>query len=110
MENVTNPRRGRPRKNTPVPNNASEGADASGIDSGNWETGATGNRTQANAKRATWLELVELVKVKNSHSHRISCVIHPDAEGLVITENLGNIRTEKGECGYQLNTGEIIKI
>jgi hypothetical protein len=110
MENITNPRRGRPRKAAPVPNIIGEGEDAISIDSGNGEIGATGDRTQENASGTSWVQLVELVKSKNSHSHRISCVIHPEAEGFIQTDNFGNIRTEKGECGYQLNTGEIIKI
>jgi hypothetical protein len=53
---------------------------------------------------------VKLVLAKNSHDYRISCVIHPDADGVIETPNLGNIRTDKGIASYQLNTGEIILI
>ena len=51
-----------------------------------------------------------MVMAKTSHSHRIACVIHPQAVGLVDTPQLGSIRTRCGEPGYQLDTGEIINL
>jgi len=52
-----------------------------------------------------------MVIIKTSHEHRIACVIHPHAVGLVHTEQLGCIRTRRGERpGYVLNTGEIINL
>lgn len=114
MENSTATRRGRPRKNSPVNNATGEGESQIAIDAGVGEIGGGGYVIQAvypaKNKGCSFAELVELVKQKNSHDHRISCVIHPDADGIIFTDNFGNIRTEKGDCGYQLNTGEIIKI
>lgn len=52
--------------------------------------------------------MIKYVKDNNSADKRISLVIHPDADGLIITDNMGNIRTEKGLSAIQLNTGEII--
>ena len=114
MEELATKRRGRPRKDSPRDNITGEGESVIGIDAGKRETGGSGYVIQEVATRksqgCTFAELVELVKQKNSHDHRISCVIHPDADGIISTDNLGNIRTEKGECGYVLNTGEFIKL
>lgn len=114
MENSTATRRGRKRKNPPANNATGEGESQVAIDTGEREVGGTGYVVQAVSARksegCSFAELVEIVKQKNSHEYRISCVIHPDADGVIQTDNLGNIRTEKGECGYQLNTGEIIKL
>lgn len=54
--------------------------------------------------------MIQYVKDNNSADKRISLVIHPDADGLIITDNMGNIRTEKGQSAIQLNTGEIVRV
>lgn len=54
--------------------------------------------------------MIQWVKDNNSSDYRITKVIHPDANGLIITDNLGNIETEKGLSAIRLNTGEIIKM
>lgn len=46
----------------------------------------------------------------NSWERRISCVVHPEASGVVESEKFGNIRTEVGPAGYILSTGERIKL
>lgn len=114
METVTPTRRGRPRKTAPVPNNAPEGEDAPNVDIRNGEAGGTGLEAQEELVRqgegVDFGKFVEFIKKINSHSYRVSCVFHPDGGEVIHTENLGNIRSETGEVGYQLNTGEIIKI
>lgn len=114
METITRTRPGRPRKNPPVSVNVAEGEDASGIDNGNREVGTIGHSTQPVATGANkgldWNGMIQYVKDNNSADKRISLVIHPDADGLIITDNMGNIRTEKGLSAIQLNTGEIIRM
>lgn len=46
----------------------------------------------------------------NSWERRISCVVHPDAEGIVESPKFGGIRTEAGPAGYVLSTGEKIDL
>ena len=114
MENITGTRRGRPRKSAQLPVDAEQAKSASNDNIRDRETSGTGITSPAESNGTSqglsYLGLIDLVKSKNSHSYRISCVIHPEADGVVITDNMGNIRTEKGECAYQLNTGEVIKI
>ena len=114
MENVTPARRGRPRKAAPVPNNAGEGENASHVNIRDGETGGTRSEAQAEPLRPSegvdFGKFVEFIKKINSHSYRVSCVYHPEGGEVIQTDNLGNIRSEKGELGYQLNTGEIIRI
>lgn len=42
----------------------------------------------------------------NSWERRISCIVHPRADGIVTSEKFGGIRTEVGPAGYVLSTGE----
>ena len=51
-----------------------------------------------------------MVKSRMAQGQQISCVIHPDAHGLVVTVREVFIRTRCGAPGYQLGTGEIIEI
>jgi hypothetical protein len=46
----------------------------------------------------------------NDWSRRITCVMHPDAEGIIESPQFGGIRTELGEPGYVLQTGEKVAI
>lgn len=46
----------------------------------------------------------------NSWERRISCVVHPEAVGIVESDKFGGIRTEVGPAGYVLSTGERIAI
>ena len=46
----------------------------------------------------------------NSWERRITCVVHPDAVGIVESPVFGGIRTEVGPAGYILSTGERIEI
>lgn len=114
MEERTSARRGRPRKDSPTHNAVGEGESPSPIDIRERETSGNGHAVQAvntgKSPGCSFAELVEIVRKKNSHDYRISCVIHPEADVVIQTDNLGNIRTEKGSCGYQLNTGEIVLI
>lgn len=112
MDEQPSKRRGRPRKTVDIPDAVEEGEDATNVNTGDGQIGETGTpaRTEPEGSRKAigWLELVELVKDKTRHDYRISCVIHPDANGLVNTEHMGSIRTLIGEPGYQLDTGEIV--
>ena len=114
MEEVTTKRRGRPRKDSSRNNAVGEGENLPAIDIRDGETGGNGvHPSEVNGGKGqgiSFSDLVNLVISKNSHEHRISCVIHPDAEGVIETPNMGNIRTDKGIASYQLNTGEIILI
>lgn len=114
MEAVTSKRRGRPRVNLPVSDDAAKDSNASPDNAGIGEACKSGFGTQtepiAETEKLDWLGMIEYIKSINSHSHRVSLVIHPDANGLIITDNMGNIASEKGIHGYQLNTGEIIRI
>ncbi len=55
-------------------------------------------------------ELISHVHAVNSWDRRITCVVHPEAEGIVVSEKFGGIRTEQGPAGYVLSTGERIAI
>lgn len=54
--------------------------------------------------------LIAMVHALNSWDRRISCVVHPDAVGVVESAKFGNIRTEHGPAGYVLSTGEKINV
>lgn len=41
----------------------------------------------------------------NSWERRISCVVHPEAVGIVECPKFGGIRTEVGPAGYVLQDG-----
>ena len=114
MEDLAPKRRGRPRKDSSRNNAVGEGENLPANDIRDGETGGNGAYPQADnggkGEGVSYADLVKLVLAKNSHDCRISCVIHPDAEGVIETPNLGNIRTDKGIASYQLNTGEIILI
>lgn len=57
-----------------------------------------------------WIELIALVHSINSWERRISCVVHPEAVGVIESDKFGGIRTEVGSAGYVLSTGERIKL
>lgn len=57
-----------------------------------------------------WLDLIALVHRLNSWERRITCVVHPEAGGVVETERFGNIRTEQGEPGYVLQDGTRVNV
>lgn len=46
----------------------------------------------------------------NSDDRRISCIVHPEAVGIVDSERFGGIRTEVGSAGYVLSTGERVTL
>lgn len=46
----------------------------------------------------------------NSWERRITCVVHPEATGVVESERFGNLRTEQGPAGYVLQSGERIAV
>ena len=46
----------------------------------------------------------------NTWERRITCVVHPEAVGVVESERFGNIRTEQGPAGYVLSTGERVTL
>lgn len=112
MEINTSARRGRKRKDSSTGETSGSSEAPSSNDIREREIGRDGQSipsiSDGESAGCSFAELVEIVRKKNSHDHRISCVIHPEADGVIQTDNLGNIRTEKGSIGYQLNTGEII--
>lgn len=57
-----------------------------------------------------WDELIALVHSLNSWDRRISCIVHPLAEGVVEHPRFGGIRTEVGPAGYVLSTGERVAL
>jgi hypothetical protein len=46
----------------------------------------------------------------NSWERRITCVVHPEAVGIVQSERFGGIRTECGPAGYVLQSGERVTL
>jgi hypothetical protein len=48
---------------------------------------------------------VAIVHMRNSWERRITCVVHPEAVGIVVSDKFGGIRTEPGEPGYVLQDG-----
>jgi len=46
----------------------------------------------------------------NSWERRITCAVHPEAVGIVVSEKFGGIRTEQGPAGYILSTGERVTL
>lgn len=46
----------------------------------------------------------------NRWERRITCIVHPEAVGIVESDKFGGIRTEVGAPGYVLSTGERIAI
>ena len=114
MEENTTPRRGRKRANPPVLDNAIQAEVTLADHIRNRQIGNDGLGTQAvsdgSSKGLCWLEMVEYVLKHNSHSNRITLVSHPEANGFIETNNLGNIATVKGNQFIQLNTGEVVKI
>lgn len=57
-----------------------------------------------------WPELVALIHKLNSWERRITCVIHPEAVGVIDSAMFGGIRTQQGPAGYELSTGERIAL
>lgn len=114
MEKVAGKGRGRPRKDLSVSVDIVEGESSPNLDNGERETGSTGFEAQADvirpSKRFDWSELVDYVIKHNRRDYRIMCAFHPEASGFIETQDLGNIRTEKGDVAIELNTGEIIKL
>jgi hypothetical protein len=51
-----------------------------------------------------------MVHSLNKWERRISCVVHPEAVGVIESDRFGGIRTEVGPAGYVLQSGERIKI
>lgn len=47
-----------------------------------------------------WDELVAHVHAINRADRRVTCIVHPDASGIVECPKFGGIRTERGEAGY----------
>lgn len=46
----------------------------------------------------------------NSWERRISCVVHPEARGIIECEKFGGIRTQVGPAGYVLQSGEKVTL
>lgn len=53
---------------------------------------------------------MSIVHSLNSWERRITCVVHPQAVGVVESDKFGGIRTEQGEPGYVLSTGERVTL
>lgn len=51
-----------------------------------------------------------MVHSLNSWERRITCVVHPEAVGIVESDKFGGIRTEAGPAGYVLSTGEKVAL
>jgi hypothetical protein len=46
-----------------------------------------------------------MIHAMNSWERRITCVVHPESDGVVESERFGGIRTERGPAGYVLQDG-----
>ena len=119
MEDITRKGRGRPRKAVAVPDAVAEGADASSLDTGDGQAGRVQPEARANDGREDQSgdsmlfisseQLCDFVLSANSWNRRIIAVFHPEPHTDVFhTDKFGGIRIEKGEPGYQLQTGEIV--
>lgn len=46
----------------------------------------------------------------NDWERRITCIVHPEAVGIVECPKFGGIRTEQGPAGYVLQSGEKVTL
>jgi hypothetical protein len=53
---------------------------------------------------------VAIVHSLNRWERRITCVVHPEAVGVVESDKFGNLRTEVGPAGYVLSDGKRIAL
>lgn len=51
-----------------------------------------------------------IVHSMNSWDRRITCVVHPEAVGIIESDKFGGIRTEQGPAGYVLQSGEKVTL
>jgi hypothetical protein len=107
MENITRPRRGRPRKNLDIPQPIEEGESASCLDNGDGETGGIGTHPQANDVRpgtgwASFSRWIESLTYQNVH---IRVAYHPEPLHNVIHGNW-NVTVEVGEPAYMTKDGQ----
>jgi hypothetical protein len=56
-----------------------------------------------------WSELVAIVHSINKPERRITCIVHPEATGIVDCPKFGGIRTERGPAGYMVSIAEKAK-
>ena len=106
--------RGRPRKDAPGRDDAGKGEIDAGADTGHGQIGDGGPGVRAKpvaeAPIIGYAQLEAYVLSRINHEHRASLVTHPDAKGLIQTQQWGNIRTEVGAPGYVLSTGERVDV
>lgn len=113
METIAPARRGRPRKNIPVPQPIAEGESASSLNIGDWQVSGAGIETQANAIRPGegWADFVDrVIALHRTSGWALRHVWHAcPMQGVIEHEN-GSIVVSQGESKAYLNTGEFVEI
>jgi hypothetical protein len=114
MEDKPTKRLGRPRKVVPGADHVGEGQGKPDHDDGDGQARADGVGAQEDAspesQGVSWPELVAIVHSLNRWERRITCVVHPEAVGVVESDKFGNLRTEVGPAGYVLSDGKRIAL
>lgn len=90
--------------------NSKQGKNASRNDAANRKAGSTGSRAQEKPVRS-YDELVKIVQeFRGGKNNSVACAFHPQASGQFVEARKGWIRIYQGEAGYQLNSGEFVKV
>lgn len=111
MATITKPRRRGQRENISHAETTREGAVHHANGAGNWEIEEAGNpvprEPSRKSKSVSWAELVEAV---SNADGIVATAWHPDPMGSVIGTNCSDVRVLTGEVGYQLSSGEIVRL
>src|SRR4030095_635074 len=115
MDEITRPRRGRPRKAVADAVAPEQARSDDQVDAGHGQAGDEGLGIQAldaGARQVIdWHSMSALVMAKHNRAHQIACIWHPEAVGTVFdTPHLGSIRVLVGPAQYQLSTGEVVAV
>ena len=110
MENITSPRRGRPRKVMDVPQPIEEGSRAPDYISGNGAAGESGLGAQEEPIGEAWGKLVDFLSGNKSHKTSVAMAYCPEPKNEWIDTPTGWVRVTPGETGYTLNTGETVRL
>src|SRR6188768_811904 len=115
MEDKSPKRRGRPRKAVPGVDDAGSNPASAEIVDGVGQAGDAGVAAPEpddteQGEGVSWHELVAIACSINKWDRRISCLVHPEAVGIVDCPGFGGIRTEVGSAGYVLSNSERIEL